>query len=124
MDQELDRIRKEIVALLPRLRRFARTLARNAADADDLVQDTVERALARLHQWEPGTRLDSWMFRIARNLWIDRLRSARIRATEPLADVEAFVGHDGVRDAEARLAFADAARAFEGLPEDQRTAVA
>src|SRR5216110_2554811 len=98
MDRTLDRIRQDIVALLPRLRRFARALTGNAADADDLVQDTVERALGRLHQWEQGTRLDSWMFRIAKNIWIDKMRAAKVRAAEPLEADETSGAHDGVRD--------------------------
>ncbi|HEX2589997.1 MAG TPA: sigma-70 family RNA polymerase sigma factor [Rhizomicrobium sp.] len=124
MDRRLDRIRKDIVDLLPRLRRFARALTANAADADDLVQDAVERALSRLHQWEDGTRLDSWMFRIAKTVWIDKVRAAKVRRAEPLSDEEASGAHDGARDAEARLTFADTVQAFGDLPEDQRVAVA
>jgi RNA polymerase sigma-70 factor (ECF subfamily) len=124
MDRTLDRIRQDIVALLPRLRRFARSLCGNAADADDLVQDTVERALARLHQWEQGTRLDSWMFRIAKNIWIDKVRAARVRAAVPLDETMPGFASDGARDADMRLAMADAARVFALLPEEQRLAVA
>jgi RNA polymerase sigma factor (sigma-70 family) len=123
MDQRLDRTRREIVELLPRLRRFARSLCRNTAEADDLVQDTVERALRNLHQWEAGTRLDSWMFRIARNIWIDKMRSAKVRAAVPLEDNEASGAIDGERTAEARLTFAATAKAFGDLPEEQREAV-
>ena len=65
----------ELVALLPRLRRFAHGLSRTAADADDLTQATIERALRSKAQWQPGTRLDSWTYRIMRNLWIDTARS-------------------------------------------------
>jgi RNA polymerase sigma-70 factor (ECF subfamily) len=68
-------IHEQIVALLPRLRRFARNLTRNPHDADDVVQIAVERALTRLDQWRSGARLDSWMFKIVRNAWIDELRS-------------------------------------------------
>jgi RNA polymerase sigma factor (sigma-70 family) len=72
---------KDLAALLPRLRRFAHALSRNGADADDLTQATAERALRNRAQWQPGTQLDSWLYRIMRNLWIDtvraRLRSAR-----------------------------------------------
>jgi len=60
----LDGFEREIVALLPRLRRFGRVLARDPADADDLVQLAVERGLKRRGQFQPGTRLDSWMFGI------------------------------------------------------------
>lgn len=86
-------VRQEMVSLLPRLRRFAYGLAGQREDADDLVQAACERALERCDQWEPGTRLDSWMYRIIQNLWFDRLRSRKMRgepvdveAIEPLAD--------------------------------------
>jgi RNA polymerase sigma-70 factor (ECF subfamily) len=81
-------IATDITALLPRLRRFARALTFNREDADDLVQVAVERALGRSEQWEPGTRLDSWMFRIVKNAWIDEVRS-RARRTELFAPEEA-----------------------------------
>src|ERR1700685_198336 len=68
-------IQAQVVALLPRLRRFARHLTRNPPDADDVVQIAVERALARLDQWRSDARLDSWMFKIVRNAWIDELRA-------------------------------------------------
>ena len=58
----------ELLALLPRLRRFARALARDAADADDLCQITVEKALLARGSWQPGTRLDSWMYRIMQRM--------------------------------------------------------
>ncbi|OON62950.1 RNA polymerase subunit sigma-70 [Massilia sp. KIM] len=77
----------DIAALLPRMRRFARALTYHREDADDLVQIAMERALARSEQWEPGTRLDSWLFRIIRNAWIDEVRS-RARRDELFAPEE------------------------------------
>ena len=71
----MDDFQREIVELLPRLRRLARAITRDVADADDLTQLTVERALVRADQWTPGTRLDSWMYRIMKNAWIDEARS-------------------------------------------------
>jgi len=79
-------IRDDLVALLPRLRRFACGLAGNLEDADDLVQSACERALAKAHQWQEGTRLDSWMYRIIQNLWIDRGRAHRLRSDAPDPD--------------------------------------
>jgi RNA polymerase sigma-70 factor, ECF subfamily len=73
------RFRKELVQLLPRLRRFALTLSRHQADADDLVQIACERAILRASQWVPGSRLDSWIYTMMRNLWISELRSRRVR---------------------------------------------
>jgi RNA polymerase sigma-70 factor (ECF subfamily) len=124
MDASTDTIRSQMVALLPRLRRFALSLTGNQADADDLVQDTVERALRNLHRWESGTRLDSWMFRIAQNLFIDGARSrVRKRASGTMEEAEA-VGEDGARAMEAKITFADTCRALAALPDDQRSAVA
>lgn len=111
--------------MLPRLRRFARALARDVHDADDLVQLTVERALANARQWRPGTRLDSWMFRIMKNAWIDESRARRRRGAV-FAPQEAGegVGDAGVEAAETRLAAREVERALGRLPEDQRLAVA
>jgi RNA polymerase sigma factor (sigma-70 family) len=121
----LNGLEREIVDLLPRLRRFARVLARAPADADDLVQLTVERALTRAAQWRPGTKLDSWMFRIMKNAWIDEAR-ARSRRGGLFAPAEEGdqVGEDGAAAMEARLAAAEVERAMARLPNDQRLAVA
>jgi len=126
MDASPETTRNQIVALLPRLRRFAAALTGSMPDADDLVQDTVERALRNLHRWEPGTRLDSWMFRIAQNLFIDGARAGKRRRTVMLdAPGEAAnVSVDGVRAAESRLTFAKTCEALEELPQEQRSAVA
>ena len=70
-----ENIQARIIELLPRLRRFARNLTRNPHDADDVVQIAIERALTRLDQWHRDARLDSWLFRIVRNAWIDEIRS-------------------------------------------------
>ena len=119
-----DTVRREMIALLPRLRRFALSLTTKSADADDLVQDTVERALKNLHQWQEGTRLDSWMFRIAQNLWIDRRRAAKLRESLSGDPEEAErVAEDGARAMEARLSLAAASAAMELLPDEQRIAV-
>jgi len=125
MDAPIDTVRRQMTALLPRLRRFAVSLTGNATDADDLVQDTIERALRSLHRWEQGTRLDSWMFRIAQNLWIDAMRARKVRASVAADPDDAEnVAVDGVRDNEARLTYAATCRALQELPEEQRTVVA
>ena len=76
---DLVQFRTDLVGLLPRLRRFALTLARNRDDGDDLVQAACERAILRAGQWQPGTRLDSWLFTIMRNIWVSEIRSRRVR---------------------------------------------
>jgi RNA polymerase sigma-70 factor (ECF subfamily) len=113
----------EMLALLPRLRRFARALARDAADADDLCQITVEKALLARGSWQPGTRLDSWMYRIMRNAWIDTAR-ARGRASETFVDAEAGVGIGSDGGGEARVALGEVEAAMRRLPDEQREAVA
>jgi RNA polymerase sigma-70 factor (ECF subfamily) len=121
----LDSFQREIVELLPRLRRLARVLARLPADADDLVQMTVERALDRRGQYRLGTRLDSWMFRIMKNAWIDETRSRR-RRDRVLAPEEAgeLASSDGAGAMDARLQARAVEAAMGRLPEDQRLAVA
>ncbi len=112
----------ELVGLVPRLRRFARTLTRNAADADDLVQIALERALMNMELLEPDSRLDSWMFRIIRNAWIDETRS-RGRWSTVLAPEEA--GQNvGESTTDAQISLLSVQAAMASLPEDQRLAVA
>ncbi len=118
-------LRTEIVALLPRLRRFARSLTGHAADADDLVQAGVERALRNLDRYAPGTRLDSWLFKVLKNVWIDetRGRARRGRVLAPEAEGE-HVGDDGLASAEARRQLIEVEAAMRALPEEQRLAIA
>ncbi len=72
-------IRADLIALLPRLRRFARTLTRSVPEADDLVQDACLRAIDRAAQWDRSQPLDRWVFRITRNLWISEIRKRNVR---------------------------------------------
>ena len=120
-----DPFQREIVDLLPRLRRLGRALARDPADADDLVQAAVERALARRDQWTPGTRLDSWVFRIMKNTWIDETRSRARRGRVFVGEEMGASVADGAAEAShARLEAREAAAAMEALPDEQRLAVA
>ena len=121
MTPEEQRFRSELVSLLPRLRRFARALTGRREDADDLVQIALERALLRRAQWQPGTKLLSWMFKIVNNAWIDEVRS-RSRRDRLFAPEEAAATVGG-SDANPVDAIA-VRRAVEELNEDQRIAVA
>lgn len=110
-----------LIALLPNMRRFALSLARVPDLADDLVQQACERALANAASFEPGTRFDAWMFRIIRNLWIDRLR--REKTAGPAEGEDAYAGiagEDGTDVTEARLTLASVGAAIGRLPADQR----
>ena len=113
---------QDLLALLPRLRRFAVGLCGNPADGDDLCQMSLERALANRSRWEQGTRLDSWMYRIMRNIWIDEGRR-KTRSLQTFVDEEAGVtiGGDGAQEAVVELGNVD--RAMQSLPPDQREAV-
>ena len=98
-----------------------RTLARNPEDADDLVQIAVERALTHSHQWQPGTRLDSWMFRIMQNAWIDE---SRARARRQQTFVEEESGENvGVSPNEAQMDAIAVRKAVAQLNDEQRAVV-
>lgn len=110
-----------IAALLPRLRRFARTVTWNREDADDLVQVAVERAMLRSEQWEVGTRLDSWLFRILKNAWIDEVR-VRTRRSELFLPEEAGE-HVGDGFAEAHQQRMAVQKAISLLSEEHRMVI-
>jgi RNA polymerase sigma-70 factor (ECF subfamily) len=115
----------QLTGLLPRLRRFAHGLSRNSADADDLTQMTIERALRSKAQWQPGTRLDSWLYRIMRNLWIDTARSrGRKERLEAPADEAEALGHDPRDGIEASIDLARVMAAMDQLPGEQREVIA
>lgn len=119
-----DDVKRQITELLPRLRRFARALTGDQDRADDLVQETCLRALSRLDQWERGTRLDSWMYRIAQNIWFDRTRAAKVRGDPvELEDALEVSGEDGRATVEGRLVLAEVERAMARLPVEQRVVV-
>jgi RNA polymerase sigma-70 factor (ECF subfamily) len=111
----------QLVALLPRLRRFAYGLTGSMDEGDDVVQSACERALQRADQFEPGSRLDSWMYRIVQTVWIDRLRKkSRIEQGVDPDDLARHPSGDAMREADDRLALADARRAIARLPAEQR----
>jgi len=121
MTPKVDPVREGLVELLPRLRRFARTLTAHVHDADDLVQLAVERALAHASQWQVGTRLDGWLFGIVRNAWIDEVRS-RQRRSKLFAPEEAGE-HVGAPGSGTEVDVLAVESAMARLPEEQRSAV-
>ncbi len=90
--------RSELLVLLPDLRAFARFLAQDRAVADDLVQDTVVRALSALPQFQAGTNLKAWLFTILRNLFFEQTRRRR---RETLALTAGFPEEEGERATQA-----------------------
>ena len=116
-----DAFDKQLIGLLPNLRRFALSLARARHVADDLVQITCEKALANRHAFAPGTRMDAWLFRILRNAWIDQFRARqREGRVVDVADAYDLAGEDGNAVAESRSTLQAATWAIAELPSDQR----
>jgi RNA polymerase sigma-70 factor (ECF subfamily) len=114
-----------MVAVLPRLRRFAYALTGSTEQGDDLVQDACLRALSRIDLWQPGTRLDSWMYRIAQNIWLDRLRANKVRGEVVDIDaMEGIPGPDGRVVVESELTLQAVVAAMGQLSAEQRAMVA
>lgn len=119
-----DPFRTELIALLPRLRRFALGLTGDPDAADDLVQAGCERALTRSEQWQPGTKLDSWMFKIMQNLWIDRLRARRELTPAEPEEIEQVPDRDWTRGIEANISLEQVMRAMQQLSPAMRSVLA
>jgi RNA polymerase sigma-70 factor (ECF subfamily) len=111
-----DRIAEHI----PRLRRYARALAGDQHAADDLVQDTIERAINKRHLWRPGSDLRAWLFAIMHNVFVNQLRSRQAHPEDALDDdvLPAVLPTDG-----ARLEVRDLQTALAALPAEQREVV-
>ena len=107
--------RAEIAAHIPRLRRYARALAGDSHRADDLVQDTLERALTKFHLWRHGSDLRAWMFSIMHNVFINQLKARREFALEEA--VEAGLESPPQSDP---LELRDLDAALRRLPVEQR----
>jgi RNA polymerase sigma-70 factor (ECF subfamily) len=107
---------QSLIALIPRLRRYAHALVGERAAADDLVQDTLERAWSKLHLYRRGTDLRAWLFTVMHNVHVNRLRAAR--PTDPLEDEMPELAQRATQgDA---LLVRDLDRAVAALPEGQR----
>ncbi len=115
-------MRAALVALGPRLRRFAYGLTGSTEEADDLVQSAYERALTRSEQWQTGTRLDSWMYRIVQTIWLNRIDSQKSRKRH-LSMISASMEpvYDGHVQIESRLTLERVREYVWQMPEDQRT---
>jgi RNA polymerase sigma-70 factor, ECF subfamily len=126
LDEEPDTaqavLHRDIEFVLPKLRRYARSLTHNSVDADDLVQECLTRALGKLHLWKVGTDLRAWLFRILHNQYVSQIRRAARQATAvDWSEYESTVtcAPDQIEHLEIR----DLVRALKSLPEEQRNAV-
>jgi RNA polymerase sigma-70 factor (ECF subfamily) len=115
-------LKADMIRLIPKLRSFALRLCRNPDQADDLVQTTCERAIRSLDQFDPATRLDSWMFRILQNLYFNMQRDTANRARlfeKAMFDYDDTF--DGQRAAVSSLELQQVRRFIEQLDDDNRT---
>lgn len=113
---------REIEVALPRLRGFAKALA-GPIDGEDLAQATLERALTRTHLYEPGTKIESWLFRIAQNLHINGLKAARQREISTDPTVLAETAGSANENVEATMLLRRVSDAIDALPAEQRIAL-
>jgi RNA polymerase sigma-70 factor, ECF subfamily len=116
-------VRGGLDRLLPRLWRFCLVLSGDRSVADDLVQAACLRALERESQFEAGTRLDRWVFRIAQTIWLNQLRAEKVRRGTGFVPVEDAGLIDDAGDAEANFYLNEVLSKVLALPEAQRTAV-
>ena len=107
---------KRLVELIPRLRRYARALVGERSSADDLVQDTLERAWAKLHLYRRGTDLRAWLFTVMHNVHVNRVRATR--SSDPLEEEMPELAQPGTQS--DALLVRDLDRAIARLPADQR----
>ena len=107
---------QRLIELIPRLRRYARALVGDRASADDLVQDTLERAWAKLHLYRRGTDLRAWLFTVMHNVHVNKVRSAR--STDPLDDEMPELAQRATQG--DSLIVRDLDRAIARLPSEQR----
>ncbi|RME62814.1 MAG: RNA polymerase sigma factor [Alphaproteobacteria bacterium] len=117
-----DALHRDIVKVLPRLRRFAFALTGARHDGDDLLQATIARILER--DMPHDVALDKWCFRVCRNLWIDEVRARRVRTNAAAHDRGGADVVDGERQVTERITFREVNAAMAGLPDEQRAALA
>ncbi|HEY4808100.1 MAG TPA: RNA polymerase sigma factor [Roseiarcus sp.] len=116
-------VRAGLEPSLARLWRYALVLSRARDAADDLVQATCLRAIERADQFVPGTRVDRWLFAILRSIWLNEIRSRRIREGGGFVDAEDALVTDGVREIEMNITASTVLRAVGRLPEAQRETI-
>lgn len=116
-------IRAGLSQHLTRLWRYGVVLSRQRDVADDLVQATCVRALERAAQFTSGTRLDRWLFAILHSIWLNEVRSRRVRMGQGFVDADETLVFDGARETETHVLAGQVLQRVQALPEAQRTAV-
>ncbi|MCX5480045.1 sigma-70 family RNA polymerase sigma factor [Kaistia geumhonensis] len=118
-----DDVRDALGDHLVSLWRFALILSRRRDTAEDLVQATCVRALERADQYQPGTRLDRWLFAILHSIWLNEIRARRVRAGAGTVDAELALVFDGGEATETNILAAQVLSAIGALSDGQREAV-
>jgi RNA polymerase sigma-70 factor, ECF subfamily len=116
-------VRAGLEPSLARLWRYALVLSKARDAADDLVQATCLRAIERADQFVPGTRVDRWLFAILRSIWLNEIRSRRIREGGGFVDAEDALIADGEREMEMNITASAVLTAIGRLPEAQRETI-
>ncbi len=114
-DGPAQEVRDGLEAHLPRLWRYALSLSGARDVAEDLVQATCLRAIERADQFQPGTRLDRWLFAILRSIWLNESRSRRVRAGQGVLDAGEALSFDGAHEIETNISAAQVLRAIGAL---------
>jgi RNA polymerase sigma-70 factor, ECF subfamily len=116
-------IKAELGQHLARLWRYGLVLSRQRHVADDLVQATCVRALERAGQFVPGTRLDRWLLSILHSIWLNEVRSQRVRQGQGFVDAESTLSFDGEQQAQSHVLAGQVIKRVNALPEAQRETV-
>lgn len=109
---------RDFIQHIPRLRRYARALTGDRSRADDLVQDTLERALVKFHLWQPESDLRAWLFTIMHNVFVNQVRSSLSGMTMALDDETVLPSMRATQS--DRLEVRDLQQALLRVPEEQR----
>ena len=125
MNGKTEQLQTGLIELLPELRRFAYSLTCDRDAADDLTQSALERALTKSSGWDSSRPLKFWVFRIARNLWLDQLRAEKVRGnTEDIDDEGVDIADDRLAAMHTTQELREVTDKMRELPEDQRAVLA
>lgn len=114
---------RQLIVLIPRLRRYASVLCYEQQDSEDLLQATLERAIAKQHQWKVGTSLDRWVFTIESSIWKNELRSRSVRQGKGIIDADKLIDINEHYTSEWTILLDQVFKHVMELPEKQRAAI-
>ena len=118
-----DAVMEGLAAVLPRLWRYGLVLSGNRDTAEELAQAACLRAIERADQFTPGTRLDRWLISILHSIWLNEVRSRKVRQGQGLVDADSALVFDGIHEIETNIMAGQVLRRVQDLPEVQRETV-